>query len=128
MSAALPEAIHVYGGVSSTMWTLTHRRPVTWEEGQAIARLLADGGEFKIAALFPAGVALRRETVPSRSADNPTVLREEKFPCTRMMVEPIAPAPKSVAVQSPAPPTAPAASGDRVAVVAGGLFDSAADW
>lgn len=102
--------LHVYGGISLASWAKTHHEPASWEEGQAIARLLADGGEHKIAALFPAGVALRQETIPARSSDLPVVTREELFPCTRMQVSPIARAPIAPSSPSPTPPPAAAAA------------------
>lgn len=131
MTPATPaEAIRLYGGISLNVWTRTHHEPANWAEGQAIARILADGGEHKIAALFPAGVCLRQESVALMTRDVPVVSREEKFPCTRMIVEPmarpVAPAPETSAPKAAAREPALAGAGMGPAVE-GGLF-AGAEW
>ena len=116
------EFIRVYGGMAAGMWARTHHTPAHWEEGRAIALLLADGGTHQIGALYPAGVALRQETDPARSRESPVVSREEVFPCTRLTVgaprerPPLPKRPNPVAA-TPVPSAAPA----------GGLF-TGSDW
>lgn len=104
-----PEEIHIYGGITESMWTLLNYRPQTWDEGREVARLCAAGGLNKIPGLFPAGVVLRQETVPALSRDKPVVSREEKFASVESDVgSPAAgPADSLPAAPIPAPLVAP---------------------
>ena len=128
-----PEVLHVYGGVSLNCWTRTHHAPANWEDGTNIARELANGGPHKIIALYPAGVALRLESLPKLSRETAHVSREEIFPCTRLIAEkvefvsaPAAPTP-SPAKKSPERPTPAPVPAAAAASVSGGLFDNV-DW